>query len=150
VKRFLLVVVVVLVVLGAGAAGAVIDRDLTKPRTVTRTVTVTKTVTVEQPAPSPESITLEVTITAQDCSKVPSARDTFSLRKPGNGLTESDVLAVASSVTAGAEGCTLNVMFDITPDVAFFVVHDEIGGESWGPFSYDQVKSRPFLTLSAD
>lgn len=65
---------------------------------------------------------------------VPSPSDSFDLRRPGNGLSEGDVVAVPTSVLGSTDGCSVTLTFAIGADLGFFVVFDETDSLSWGPF----------------
>lgn len=74
-------------------------------------------------------------------------RHTFTLRRPGNGLSEGDVVAVAQAETMDSINCNLDVAFKISPNLGFFVVSDDSGGGSWGPFDSHQLSSRSWHLL---
>ena len=67
-------------------------------------------------------------------TSAPTSGDSFDLRRPGNGLTEGDVVAVPNEVAGNAGGCSVTLGFSIGTDLGFFVVVDETDGLSWGPF----------------
>lgn len=68
-----------------------------------------------------------------DISAAPTAGDSFDLRRPGNGLTEGDVVAVPSNVQGSTDGCSITLRFRIRRKLGFFVVFDETDHLSWGP-----------------
>jgi hypothetical protein len=112
----------------------------------------TKTVTVIQiettQAPPPATHVLDVTVqpkgggcltTDPAYANTNIAQHGWTLRRPGNGSSEGDVVAVAES--AGYAACNLSLVFKINPNLGFFVVNDEEGGQ-WGPFDSHQLASR--------
>ena len=116
----------------------------------------TKTVTVVQiettQAPPPATHVLDVTVEPKgggcittDSNYTDLNQDTWVLRRPGNGDSEGDVVAVAQS--AGYAACNLSVVFKISPNLGFFVVDDEQGSGSWGPFDSHQLASHQWSLL---
>jgi hypothetical protein len=104
-----------------------------------------KTAPVQAPKPQPPSAgSLTATITGPDSSclkdapsglsATPKSGDSFNLRRPGNGLSEGEVVAVPASVQGSVDGCSLTLSFAIGTNLGFFVVFDETDGLSWGPF----------------
>lgn len=84
-------------------------------------------------------------------SSAPTSADTFDLRRPGNGLTEGDVLAVPTNKQSGSGGCSIVLTFNIGTDLGFYVVYDESAGVSWGPFDASQLPAEGWaisLTVS--
>lgn len=69
-----------------------------------------------------------------------SVNDPFTLRKPGNGFSNGDVLAVATSRKTVSD-CYLEVHFPVPSDTQFFVVVDENQGVRWGPLDVKQVEA---------
>lgn len=67
-------------------------------------------------------------------SSAPTAADSFALRRPGNGLTEGNVVAVPTSVQNVGNGCSIALTFNVGTKLGFYVVFDETDGLSWGPF----------------
>lgn len=98
------------------------------------------TPTTQPPTPGP----LTATITGPNggclkdapsgLSATPTSSDSFDLRRPGNGLSEGNVVAVPASVQGSADGCFVTLSFAIGTNLGFFVVFDETDGLSWGPF----------------
>jgi len=74
---------------------------------------------------------------------------TFTLQRPGNGLTEGDVVAVAESLVMDKADCDLDVMFKISPSLGFFDVDDNDATGEWGPFDSHQMSTRQW-TLRLD
>lgn len=70
---------------------------------------------------------------------------TWVLRRPSNGISEGDVVAVAQS--AGYAACNLSLVFKINPNLGFFELADEQGAGSWGPFDSHQLGSRHWSLL---
>jgi hypothetical protein len=112
--------------------------------THTKTVTVVQIETTQ--APPPATHKLEVTVEPKgggcittDSNYTGLNQHTWVLRRPGNGLSDGDVVAVAES--AGYAACNLSIVFKISPNLGFFVVTDEEGTGSWGPFDSQQLAS---------
>lgn len=119
---------------GCGASGATSTITVTGP-TVTSTTTTTVTSTVQETVPS-GTHELTARIITPGCSLTDKG-DTFTLRAPGNGLTDGDVLSTPDYV--GVSGCWLVLKFPVDPSIRFFVVQDEISGYHWGPVGVAQL-----------
>jgi len=108
-------------------------------------------------APPPATHKLTAVVRAKDGSCLATdtnysdiLQHTFVLRRPSNGISDGDVVAVAQEMTYDTAGCDLNVVWKISPKLGFFVVHDDSGsGGSWGPFDAGQMSARAWtLTLN--
>lgn len=62
----------------------------------------------------------------------PTPADTFDLRRPGNGVTEGNVVAVTTDVQSVQAGCSIVLNFAVGTGLGFYVVVDETAGLSWG------------------
>jgi hypothetical protein len=114
------------------------------PKTTTTTVVQIQTVA----PPPPVSRELTAILQGQDgtclsaTSHADMTSDTFTLRRPGNGLTNGDVIGVADGSQMDDTGCNLSVTFGISPSLGFFVVSDDNSGSAWGPFDSHQLAKR--------
>ena len=111
----------------AGAVGGYVVRG-------TQTATVVQVQTVAPPPPATHSLTAHIGETGGGCMVADLSADTFILRRPGNGLTEGDVVGVAEDKTPVESGCALQVTFLVSADTGFFVVTDETKSVHWGPY----------------
>ena len=74
-------------------------------------------------------------------AQAPTAADTFDLRRPGNGVSEGNVLAVTTDVQNTQGGCSIVLNFTVGTGLGFYVVVDETAGLSWGPFDSHNLPS---------
>lgn len=117
----------------------------------TKTVTVVQIETTQPPPPATHGLDVTVEPKGGGCITTDSnytglSRHTWVLRRPSNGISEGDVVAVAQS--AGYAACNLSLVFKINPNLGFFVVDDEEGsGGSWGPFDSHQLAARHWSLL---
>lgn len=119
----------------------------------TKTVTVVQIETTQAPPPATHKLT--AVVRAKDGSCLSSdtnysdvMQHAFVLRRPSNGISDGDVVAVAQEMTYDTAGCDLDVVFKISPNLGFFVVHDDSGsGGSWGPFDSSQMGGRGWSLL---
>lgn len=114
----------------------------------TSTVTIVQVQTVAPPPTATKTLTAIVqghggasclTASATGQEMVSHA---FVLRRPGNGLTDGDVVGVAEDSSLDAALCNLVLTFRISPNVGFFSVHDATSGIQWGPFDPQQLAAR--------
>lgn len=116
----------------------------------TKTTTVVQIQTQAPPPPANHTLTAEVQgpngtcLSALSSSNQPT-NDTFTLRRPGNGLTSGEVVGVADSASMDEAGCNLDVQFRVGADLGFFVVADDNKGSSWGPFDSRSLEKRQWL-----
>ncbi len=110
----------------------------------TKTVTVVQIQTQAPPPPATHRLTAIVEGANGVClqSNQQLGSDTFTLRRPGNGLTDGEVVGVASSSGMDNAGCDLLIAFSTSPDLGFFVVSDDTKGSTWGPFDSHQLAGR--------
>jgi hypothetical protein len=139
-RRVAWAVLVVLLAAGFGAGYAV--RGMA---TKARTTTVVQEQTVAPPPPATRVLDAEVRGPSGGCMTTDSNRsnilqDTFTLRSPGNGLTEGGVVATAEKLAFA--DCQLEVYFKISPNLGFFDVTDEQTSDQWGPFDSRQLAAR--------
>jgi hypothetical protein len=124
------------IALAAGAVGGFLARAER-----TKTVTVVQIETQAPPPPATHSLTAIIQGANGAC--LPSTKllttDTFLLRRPSNGLTEGDVVGVASSSAMDGGRCYLVVNFSTSVNLGFFVVNDFTTSSTWGPFDSRQV-----------
>jgi hypothetical protein len=133
------------------AAGGVIG-FLARPER-TKTTTVVQIQTQAPPPPATRELVARIQGSEGGCllSDQIFTTDTFTLRRPGNGLTEGDVVGVAESMSMDSTQCYLNVTFSISPELGFFSVHDDNKGFHWGPFDSKQMERRDWtLALNAN
>jgi hypothetical protein len=119
----------------------------------TKTVTVVQIETTQAPPPATHKLTAVVRSKDGSCLATNTnysdiTQHTFVLRRPSNGVSDGDVVAVAQSIAYDGEGCDLNVVFKISPKLGFFVVHDDSAASgSWGPFDSSQMSARGWSLL---
>jgi hypothetical protein len=116
----------------------------------TKTTTVVQIQTQAAPPPATHAFTAEVQGPNGTCLSTVSqtnqpTNDTFTLRRPGNGFTNGDVVGVAESQSMDGGQCNLDVEFLLSPNLGFFVVSDDTKGNSWGPFDSHSLASRQWL-----
>lgn len=126
-------------------AGAVLGYALRGERT--RTTTVVQVVTTAPPPPATHHLAAIVQGKDGGCLSTSSTypaitSHTFTLRRPGNGLTNGDVVGVALSAAMDNTGCDLDVTFSIGPGLGFFMVVDDTTSNGWGPFDSNQMSAR--------
>ena len=122
------------VVLVAGLAGGYFLRAATEN---SDTTTVVQIRTQAPRAPAAHVLRATVTGPGSACVTAKHAdieSDTFTLRRPGDGVTNGVVVGVASSSRLDTSKCDLKLVFSISPTLGFFVVSDANGGVAWGPF----------------
>jgi hypothetical protein len=76
--------------------------------------------------------------------------DTLTLRRPGNGLTDGEVIGVADSGAMDNSSCNYDIVFSISPSLGFFVVSDDIQGVTWGPFDSHKMAQRGWAVRLTD
>jgi hypothetical protein len=111
----------------------------------TKTVTVVQIETTQAPPPATRILAVTVEPKGGGCITTDTNysslnNDTWTLRRPSNGISAGDVVAVAQS--AGYAACNLSVVFKISPNLGFFTVADEQTSDSWGPFDSHQLATR--------
>jgi hypothetical protein len=102
--------------------------------TGTPTTTVVHIVTTAPPPQPTHDLSIVVQGANGGCLRQSLAGHTFALRRPGDGLSEGEVLALAGSADMSQDGCRYTSHFSIHPRLGFFVVSDEGGYHDWGPF----------------
>lgn len=116
----------------------------------TKTVTVVQIETTQAPPPATQMLDVTIEPKGGGCITTDSNysglnQHTRVLRRPSNGISDGDVVAVAESV--GYAACNLSIVFKISPNLGFFVVTDEEGTGSWGPFDSHQLGARKWSLL---
>ena len=123
-------------------AGAVLGYELRGEQT--KTTTVVQVITTASPPPATHHLAAIVQGVKGACLSTSATYQaitshTFTLRRPGNGLTNGDVVGVALSAAMDNAGCNLDVNFSIGPSLGFFMVNDDSTTDSWGPFDSHQM-----------
>jgi hypothetical protein len=113
----------------------------------TKTTTVVQVVTTAPPPPANHHLAAVVegvdgACLSTDAGYADIVTHTFTLRRPGNGLTNGDVVGVAETSHVDSSGCNLDVTFAMSPNLGFFAVSDDNAGETWGPFDSHQMSAR--------
>jgi len=136
------------VALIGGAVAGFLARGAT-----TKTVTVVQIETTQAPPSATHKLTAVVRSKDGSCLSTNTnysdiLQHTFVLRRPSNGISDGDVVAVAQEMTYDTAGCDLDVVFKISPKLGFFVVHDDSGTNgSWGPYDSGQMSARAWTLL---
>jgi hypothetical protein len=112
----------------------------------TKTTTVVQVQTVAAPPPATHLLRAFVQGTNGQCVTAVTSDDlsthAWTLRRPGNGLTDGDVVAVAQTDAMDTSGCNFDVTFKISPKLGFFMVSDDSKGNSLGPFDSQQMAAQ--------
>jgi hypothetical protein len=113
----------------------------------TKTTTVVQVQTVAAPPPATHVLTAVVQGGDGQCltaahPETDYTSHAWTLRRPGNGLTEGDVVGVSEREEFDDSSCNLDVTFKISPKLGFFMVRDDSGSASWGPFDSQQMSNR--------
>jgi hypothetical protein len=69
----------------------------------------------------------------------------WTLRRPGNGVTNGDVVGVAEKEQLDNSTCDLDITFKIAPSLGFFTVSDDSSGDSWGSFDSHQMAAHSWI-----
>jgi hypothetical protein len=135
------------VVLALGVAGGYFARGQIVH---TRTSTVVQIVTTA-PLP-PATHVLSVVVQGHDggCLSDSLEGHTFEIRRPSNGISAGEILALPKVSFMEKDGCRFVIGYKISPDLGFFVIDDTAGYGSWGPYDSHDLGGRRgwMLTLN--
>ena len=118
--------------------------------TQTKTTTVVQIQTVAAPPPATHVLTAIVQGSNGGCLTAASpdtdyTTHAWTLRRPGNGVTNGDVVGVAEISNSTHSTADIDITFKIAPSLGFFTVSDDSTSDSWGPFDSHQMAAHGWI-----